>query len=464
MARVPDAPVNAVLPPAPPLVPSPDSRLGVHAVSIVCTRFSLSRLVIIVALSVLLGGCLTGSDTSEPTATAVIALPEATESVLDATSTPAVTPEPTRSAALEALLAPGPTSPAPDGVFFQSGDEIWYQPPAEAARRVVEGQRIGPWAQTVDGTRLALVRYRDQDGAGVEEIILVNNDGTSSDPIYGPVATTGTGGDPAVQALDWSWDSQALSAILSDGTIATMRFAADDPFRTRPPLEPVNLPENGGEPVALEWAPNGAGIAYTLAGDNGYRLYVTPVGDLAQAVVTPATPPSRAVRDFAWLPGRGRLAFVEAAGGPANHLTGSIFTIAPDGMLLELLISAGQFAPAATIANLSAGPDGRDLAFTVQVPNAQGQQVFQSLWILSIDSGDLQQVPVETGYQVVDLIWSSSGLIWRGIDRNSRVPADGQAFTGNEPFILGRFDPANGTSTIIHQSALAGSTTVADNG
>ena len=54
---------------------------------------------------------------------------------------------------------------------------------------------------------------------------------------------------------------------------------------------------------------------------------------------------------------------------------------------------------------------------------------------------------------------SSSGLIWRGIDRNSRVPADGRAFTGSEPFVLGRFDPASGTSTIIHQSTLAGSTT-----
>lgn len=417
----------------------------------------------IVAISVLLGGCLTSSDESEPTPTAAIDLPEATESVLDATATPAVTPMPTMSAALEALLAPGPTSPAPDGVFFQSGDEIWYQPAVDPARRVVEGQRIGPWAQTVDGTRLALVRYRDQNGEGVEEIILVNNDGTSSDPIYGPVVTTGAGGVPTVQALDWTWDNQALSAILSDGRIATMRFAADDPFRTRPPLEPIDLPENAGEPIAFEWAPNGAGIAYTLAGDNGNRLYVTPVGDLAQTVVTPAMPPSRAVRDFAWLPGRGRLAFVEATGGPAHHLTGSIFTIAPDGTLLELLVSAGQFAPAATIANLSAGPDGRDLAFTVEVPNAQGQQVFQSLWILSIDSGDLQQVPVETGYQVVDLVWSASGLIWRGIDRNSRVTADGRTFTGNEPFIFGRFDPGNGTSTIIYQSALAGSTAPADN-
>ncbi len=299
---------------------------------------------------------------AESTPTTSINLPIPTDPVNEATAIPAVTPEPTRSAALDALLAPGPTSPAPDGVFFHTSDEIWYQPGAEPARRVVEGQRIGPWAQTVDGARIALVRYRDEAGQGVEEIVLVNNDGSTGDPIYGPVPTTGAAGVPTIQALDWSWDSQSLSAILSNGTIATMRFAADDPFRTKPPLDPIDLPEEVNDPISLAWAPNGAGIAYTLASDDGVGLYVTPVGDTARAVVAPDTTPSRTVRDVVWLPGRGRLAFVEAAGGPTGHLSGSIFTIAPDGTLLELLISAGQFAPAATIAHLRAGPDGRDVA------------------------------------------------------------------------------------------------------
>ncbi|HYI15306.1 MAG TPA: hypothetical protein VEX37_07945, partial [Thermomicrobiales bacterium] len=275
------------------------------------------------------------------------------------------------------------------------------------------------------------------------------------DPVYGPVATAGADGTPTIQALDWSWDGQVLSAILSDGTIGMMRFAADDPFRTKPPLEPLDMPAKVNEPLAFATAPNGAGIAYTLAGDDGASLYVTPFGDVARAVVAPDATPSRAVRDFDWLPGRGRLAFVEAASGPASQLSGSVFTIAPDGTLLELLVSAGRFAPAATIAHLSAGPDGRDLAFVVQVPNAQGQQVFQSLWILTIDSGELQQVPVEAGYRVVDLNWSATGLIWRGIDRGARVPTDGRAYTGDEPFVLGRFDPASDTSAIIFQSALA---------
>lgn len=426
--------------------------------SIVCTpndgRSFRYLLTIITGLSLVLAGCRVESDATDPTPTIISVVPSETEIVTEATATSLFTPEPTRSAALDALLAPGPTLPPPDGIFFQMGDDIWYQPGAEPARRVVEGQRVGPWAQTADGARIALVRYREENGQGVEEIVLVNNDGSSGEPVYGPAPTAGAAGGPTIRALDWSWDGQALAAILSNDTIATMRFAAGDPFRTKPPLEPIDLPVDGA-PVDLAWAPSGAGIAYTTADGDATALHVTPTGDMARAVVTPGGSPSRAVRAFGWLPGRGRLVFVEAAEGPAGHMPGSIFTIAPDGTLLELLVSSGRFAPAATIATLSAGPDGRDLAFTVQVPDAQGQHVFQSLWILSIDSGELQQVPIETGYRVADLAWSTGGLIWRGIDRNARIPTDGRVYSGDEPFILGRYDPANGTTTVIFQSALA---------
>jgi hypothetical protein len=193
-----------------------------------------------------------------------------------------------------------------------------------------------------------------------------------------------------------------------------------------------------------------------LDGEDDSRLFATPIGDDALPVITSDSGSSRSVRAFDWLPGRGRIAFVEDAGGLASPLSGSIFTIAPDGTSLELLVSAGQFAPAASVMQLNAGPDGRTLAFTVHAPDARGQQAFQSLWILTIDSGELQQVPVETGYRVVDLTWTTSGLIWRGIDRNARTPADDSAYSPSEPFVLSRFEPASGNTSVVFQSELAG--------
>lgn|GEM_PF-1094353 len=430
--------------------------------SIVCTRsathtrWPFHAVAVIVCLSIVLSSCSVTSDDAEPTATTSTAPVEPTTSIIGETPPPEITVEPTRSAALEELLAPGPSAQAPDGIFFQSGSDVWFLPGGENARRVVEGQRIGPWAQTSDGARIALVRYRDQEGQGVEEIVIVDSDGTTGEPVYGPVATSGAGGAAAIQALDWSWDAQRLAAIFSNGTMATMRFDPNDPFRTRPPFEPIPLPADDETPTALEWAPNGAGITYLLSATDGSTLYSAPLGDDAQYLVTANDGRSRSVRAFDWLPGRGRIAFVENPDGRASHLAGSIFTIAPDGKLLELLVSAGQFAPAASVTDLRASPDGRALAFTVYAPNRQGQRVFQSLWILTIDSGELRQVPVESGYRVVDMIWSASGLVWRGVDRNTRLPTDGRTFSADDPFILSRFDPADGSSTVVFQSALAG--------
>ncbi len=408
----------------------------------------------LILLPLLLTSCNVEPSASTPTPTMVVEGSFVPEPVKEPTATIANTPEPTRSPSLDALLAPGPTFPPPSGVFFEFGDDIWYQPDSETARPVVEDQRHGPWAVTADGNQIAVVRYRVENDQAVEEIIVFNNDGSNGEPIYGPVPTAGAAGSATVRALDWSWDHQALAAMFSNNTIGVLRFAAEDPFRTKPPLDSVDVPDAEKPLADLGWAPNGAGIAYTIRADTGMALYVTPNDDTARLVIAPSATSSRAVRAFDWLPGRGRLAFVESAGGPSSHLPGSIFTIAPDGTLLELLVSAGQFAPAATIATLSASPDGRDLAFTVHVPDGQGQQVFQSLWVMSIDGGDFQQVPVTAGYRATDLHWSTTGLIWRGIDRNSRLPTDGSAYTGDEPFILGRFDPTSGATSIAFQSEL----------
>jgi hypothetical protein len=122
---------------------------------------------------------------------------------------------------------------------------------------------------------------------------------------------------------------------------------------------------------------------------------------------------------------------------------------------LELLVSAGQFAPAASVSTLAAAPDGRDLAFIVLVPDPEGRSVFHSLWILSIDSGDLEQVPIEAGYRVTDLWWTAAGLVWRGVDRNLPIPEHGTPVSVVEPFILGRYDQTSGASTVVFQSALA---------
>lgn len=353
-----------------------------------------------------------------------------------------VTVTPTNSPALDDLLVPGPTLPAPDRFFFLHGDDIWMQPSEGQAVRVTDGIAIANWAQTPDGRRLAIAVDNDDGGPSIVWV-----DGNDLVPRELLSFAGAEGAQAGIATLDWSWDGTRLAVVFDDGSVVLVSNVGGDMTGA-----PVSTPAGGGMPTVVAWAPSGAGLAL-LVGQDGDRqsLFVTPIGDSARPVLDPVSTTARSVATLAWLPGRGRIAFVEDADASATRLPGSIFTIAPDGSLLELLVSAGQFAPAARIASIHPSPDGRELAFTVYVPDSSGQPAFESLWVLNIDTGEQRAVPIEPGYRVADVWWTATGLVWRGIDTSDPAPEHGPAYTGSEPFILGRY-ASDGTSTVIFQS------------
>jgi hypothetical protein len=385
-----------------------------------------------------------GEDDPEPTPTPtpVRAAPTPTGSA--PTAEIEVIATATLSSAMAALLAPGPTLDAPARFFFRNGDDLWQQPADGPATQVTRDLRVGLVAQTPDGSRAAIVVAREDAGEPVEELRLVGSDGAITDAIFGPVpAQDGSG----VTALGWSWAGASLAIGLDDGTITLL-----DAFGGQ--VAVADAGTASGQPVtSIAWAPSGAGLALLqLQPDEagGAALLVAPEGEPARLVVDGTTDSARSIATFAWLPGRGRIAFVEGQGPASSPLAGSIFTIAPDGSARELLVSAGQFAPAARVVALCASPDGRELAFTVYLPDSTGALTFASLWVLTIDTGELREIPVEPGYRVTEVWWTAPGLVWRGVDIGEATSGDGMTYTGDESFILGRFDPAAGTTTVIY--------------
>lgn len=385
---------------------------------------------------------------SEPTvpATTVTPTPPVPDATAAITPTSDVSPTPTYSAALEAILAPGNTAPLPDRFYFRVGADIWRgrADGSERPRRVATDLRIGPWSRTPNGEQAAIVSYLDIDGQGAEEIRIVRGDEMVEQPLYGPATISGGRARPSITSIDWSWDGTKLAVSFADGTLGILSVPADPAGF---PIEPGEIarPVDTSGISELAWSPNGAGVAYASEAPDGRNLlFITPAGDAARPVID-----TRPVRTFEWMPGRGRLAFVEDSGGPSNRLPGSIFTVAPDGGSLELLLSAGRFAPAATITSIDASPDGREMAVTVAVPDTDGRPRFHSLWMLSIDSGELREAPIAAGFKVVETWWTSAGLVWRGIDEAAGASDGG--YTGVEPFVLGRFDAESGASTIIFQ-------------
>jgi hypothetical protein len=355
---------------------------------------------------------------------------------------------------LERLLDPGPTAQSPRQVIFLNGDSLWTINVDGEARRLTRGIAVGPWTQSVAGSVAAFVETRSDGGQTTQVVRFVSADGSLTGVEFGPITTTGPDAEPEIVELAWSWDSASLAILRADGLIQALQ-ALNDPFVDS--STPVTLvqPDSGSQIKALTWGPTGDGVAYLQQSGSGrFSLMIAPLGVDPFDVLAAEGRPPRTVSDFHWLPGRGRVAFVEDSAVPGSRAPSSIFTVVPDGSALELLMSASRFAPAATIGSMSASPDGRELAFILLAPDSRGQPAFRSLWMLHIDSGELREIKIEPGYIVSDTWFTAGGLLWRGIDVGAQGPVSGPTYTGTEPFILG-FTSDEGITTILFQSTLA---------
>lgn len=349
------------------------------------------------------------------------------------------TAEPTLPPALEDLLAPGPTYPGPLRIFFRNGDNLWQVTSDVGAGRVTRDLEIGPFAPAPDGSRVAVVVYARVDGQEMYEVRILGGAGETQ-----AVALDARPADPAVVGLAWSWDGSWLAIAWDDGS-----FGMAPAGPAVGPTLPFGDVLAGRSIVRLEWAPNDAGLVWLAGADAARVLGVTPRSGESILIGGPGAP---GVRSFAWLPGRGRIAYVE--GRP--DLTGppsSIYTILPDGTARELLVSSGRFGPVAYIDDLSASPDGSRLAFTVFMPGADGAAAFASLWVLSIDTGELEQVETPPGCRVTDLWWLNIGLVWRGVDLAAGAWQGASEYAGDEPFLIGIYSFDSRTSSIVFRSS-----------
>lgn len=401
---------------------------------------------------VLITGCLSGSDA--PDATVTTNVPTATTTIPALPTTPTAEPSPTIPPSLERLLDPGPTAQGPRQIIFRYSDSLWVVDVDGQARRLTRDVQVNTWAQTISGTVAAFVETRESDGRTLQVVRFVSADGFMTGVEFGPIYTSGPDAEPEIVELAWSWDATSLGILRSDGHIQAL-VGLNDPFVDS--STPMTLvPPTGDNRISnITWGPTGDGIAYLLEGAGGRSSLMLAPRDVEPFdVLTAEGGLARTVADFHWLPGRGRIAFVENSPVPGSRTPASIFTVAPDGTALELLVSASLFAPAATVGSMNASPDGRELSFILLTPDRQGQPAFQSLWVLHIDSGELREVEIEAGYVVSDTWFVSGGLLWRGVDVGAQGPESGITYTGSEPFILG-FTDNEGNTTILFQSSLA---------
>jgi hypothetical protein len=404
---------------------------------------------VLALLATLLSSCLNDSD-DNPTSTAEGAsFPLASTPTVPVTA--AATAEPTTALPtwFESIIAPGPLLTVPERVFFVNGPDLWSLEADGSVSQITRQLRVAAAAGAPDGTRAAVLVRTEIGTRSAEEIRLVTAQGDVGEPFYGPELSEGPGSSAPVETLVWRPDGLALALVHADGLVRWLPVDGESDLRA--PTDLLNLDEIVSIDEAL-WAPTGAGLVALARDDDGAgHLYaVSSNGERAMLGRDLEAVPSIGV--FDWLPGRGRLVIVEDRAVGPNSLAGSIFSVAPDGSGRELLVSGGGFAPVVDVLRMQASPDGQWLAFTVYLPDAEGEPSFLSLWLLEIESGGLIEVAVPATFRVTDLWWSTAGLVWRGVDRDAPAPLGEERYGGSEPFVIAITTTDGGSSRVVFQS------------
>jgi hypothetical protein len=411
---------------------------------------SIAALCIVTAL--LLTACLPDSASSDggrgrynelPTIPGQIAEPPTVE--------PEESPEVIIPEFVQALLAPGSTLTGQEQVFFRNGSELWSLANGETMPVLDSGTRFGPYATSTHGQRAAVVLISGDEDVTIERVHIIL-DGNIGPPMTPERITSGDNAEAPIIGLEWSRNSTRIAIIYDDATVGIMELIR--PEGSVPAVDTmIQLPDHIRRVRRVEWFISSTDLAI-LAEDeqgNGSLWLATIDGELFE-VATVAPQAIHSIADIAWLPGRGRIALVEAQDTPLTATRGSMFSIAPDGSGMELLVSTGNFAPAASIVRISASPDGGYIAFVVNSPNSAGVETFDSAWIVNIDSGELTRVPIPLNFRATDFWWMPEGLLWRAVAGIGEDGTANEPYTGTEAFRLGLFNPEEGTTTTLFQA------------
>lgn len=368
------------------------------------------------------------------------------------TPEPEVSPEVEIPPFVQSLLAPGSTLSGQEQVYFRNGSELWAISNAGASP-VVSGDTVyGPYATSTHGQRAAIVIISDNEGTLSERVHIVL-DGSVGPPMTPERITTGDDAEPSITGLEWSRNASRIAIIFDDASIGIMELIR--PEGSVPTIDAeIRLPEHIHHVRRVDWFISSADVAILAEDEHGVgSLWIATIGGEIFEVGSAAPGGLQSIADIAWLPGRGRIALVEAQTAGVQAASGSMFSIAPDGSGMELLVSTGNFAPAARIVRISASPDGGHIAFIVNSPNASGIETFDSAWLVNIDSGALTRVPIPQHFRATEFWWMPDGLLWRAVSGTGEDGSANEPYTGEGAFRLGIFDPETETTSILFQSA-----------
>lgn len=352
-----------------------------------------------------------------------------------APATPAVRPSPTRPASpvawTDLLRARG----APSRFYFRSGRELWTLAGDESPRRVLApptGSELRAVAASPNGDRVAvLLAERNQaderttllvlDAAGRELQRVDRLEGVLDQAPDRP-----SGDEPRARSLDWApQGGQLLVAFAPGGLVAVPTVGSGEPTL-------VVGPDRASAPAEAAWAPTGEAVAFLdpVGGGSPANLFLakTAPSPSPPEPLLATIPAGRTIAELAWLPNGTAILYAEAAapGGPAT--AGDLWRVPVVGGPAAVVASAGSAAPVGEIKHVAPSSDGRAVAYTVTVPDADGPR-FHSLWVQELGQGRRLLIEIPPGRAVTDLWWTTAGLVARTVATPFDTGYDGGNFS-----------------------------------
>ncbi|MBA2468453.1 MAG: PD40 domain-containing protein [Chloroflexia bacterium] len=334
-----------------------------------------------------------------------------------ATAPPTPAPEASPESLLDVQGAPGIVYP-----LLKGSIEVIDATGAVPSVRIVppESQRFVALASSPDGDRVAaLIMPAGESSPEAATVAVYDAQGQllhqwSNLADAGQEGATPVAGDSEEAAVEGSisWAPQGDRLLVTLAGSILVSIALDG----EPSL--ITVPAPVGRVVDARWSPQDdriALLARDLEGSGVIWVFDPYVdGESLRQVAPPNADASNlgSVTRFAWTPDGTSIAFILAEESGSSPSGGQLYTINLSLGVRLLVATPGRGGPAAEIVEFAVSPDGGVIAYTIAIPDSDGWQ-FHSLWVRSITSAGLYDVPVDNVELVDQVWWAGSGIVWR---------------------------------------------------
>jgi hypothetical protein len=278
-------------------------------------------------------------------------------------------------------------------------------------------------ASSPNGHHVAVLRARDDSDA--IDIEIYTPDGELEQAIETvldlPAQATPSDGAVGEGAISLTWAPQGGRLLLAhaDGQLVDITLEGTvEPIETRSSITGV---------VQARWSPRGDQIGVVIRDAAGYgRLaLIDPTDEPASVnVIAPVGEVSgeaASVESFGWKPYGDGVLFLQGnpvAGGVRN---GQIVSWDEASNTTQVVATGGQAGPSGSIRQFSVAPDGRAVAYTIDIATQDGWE-FSGLYVRSLSHTQLYEVSLNPEMAVIAFWWLGDGLAWTSVESGAGTP------------------------------------------